>query len=101
MQTRDEIENDVNNLSTAVEAEKAKLTDLIGEIDFTDKNILAALNKKLQDIQQQPLESFSNANERKLQIVTGGHSPTDLARSVQLQSLLTQCGELSKGINII
>ncbi len=51
MQTRDEIENDVNDLSAAVEAEKAKLTDLIGEIDFTDKNILAALNKKLQDIQ--------------------------------------------------
>lgn len=100
MQTRDEIENEVGNLWGAVETEKAKLLDLVGETDFSDKNILTELNKKLQELQQQPLESFSSANERKLQIVTGGHSPTDLARSVQLQSLITQCEELSRGINL-
>ena len=100
MQARDEIENDVNNLSAAVETEKAKLTDLIGDTDFSEKYILTALNKRLQEIQQQPLESFSSADERKLQIVTGGHSPTDLARSVQLQSLITQCEDLSKGLNL-
>lgn len=100
MQTRDDVENEVNTLSAAVETEKTKLTDILGETDFSDNNILAVLNRKLQGLKQQPLESFSSANERKLQIVTGGHSPTDLTRSVQLQSLITQCEELSKNTNL-
>lgn len=100
MQVQDETGSEVENLIAVVETEKAKLGDLIGKTDFSDKDMLVAINKKLQELQQKPLESFSSANERKLQIVTGGHSPADLARSVQLQNLITQCQELSKGADL-
>ncbi len=78
MQIRDDVENEVQQLFNSVKAEEQKLIDLIGETDFSDNQILIALNQSLAAIQQPHLESFSYAEKRKLQIVTSGHSPADL-----------------------
>jgi recombinational DNA repair ATPase RecF/uncharacterized protein YukE len=101
MQTRDELQDEVERITLQVQGEVAKLSELIGEIDPSSDKVLASLNRKLQEIGQEPLSTLAEAEKRKLSIVTQSRSQEDLQRAILVQNALSHAASLQEKTNII
>jgi len=98
MQVCADTETEVSRVNDQVEGEEKKLSELIGETDFSDQRLLLALNQKLRELNQEPLGSLADTERIKLQMIKGSHSPEDLERALKLQDLADRCGALLEGM---
>ena len=89
MQTRDDLERQVDTLKTQVRTEEHKLDDLIGKTNHSDEELLPALNYKLAELKQPALVSLEDAEKRKLDAVARSRSPEDTQKAVDFQNSLT------------
>lgn len=100
MVARDDLEGQVNIINSQVRSEERKLDELIGTTDYSDNQILSALNRKLQELQQLPLQNLEYAESRKLAAVTGSRSPEDTKKAVSIQNSITLLKTLQDNLRL-
>ncbi len=101
MRARDDLLSEKEILERQVQEEEAKLNDLLGAKVVTDRQILAAVNRKLAELEQPPFASLDEIENRKLAIVAQTRSPKDTERAVKVQGALRAVASIQSEVSFL
>ncbi len=98
MKARDDLLDQKDSIECQIRSEELKLNELLDEVAIDEAQLLGALNRKLAELKQPPLNPLDEIEARKVAVVAQSRAPQDAQRSVKVQSVLESAAAMRSDV---